>query len=160
MNGDLFPGGIQRNDDSFAREFPGELTEQADIYLAVVKSSAPDNDLGSAPSGNFLGARNSANSPAHANLHPEISACSRAQLSNEVIVCSLSHRGVEVDDVQPGIGFEFFQQAKNIRDGKFALFSVDQLDGLPALQIDARNQHGSRTWTPCAARNSLRARIG
>src|SRR6266849_10893713 len=107
MNGDLFPGGIQRNDDSFAREFPGELTEKADIYPTVVKSSAPDNDLGSAPSGNFLRARNAANSAADANLYPEVSARSRAQLSNEIIVCSLSHSRIEIDDVQPGIGFKF-----------------------------------------------------
>jgi hypothetical protein len=35
--------------------------------------------------------------------------------------------------MQPGIGFKFLQQAKYIRDSKFAFLTVDQLHGLPAL---------------------------
>jgi hypothetical protein len=36
---------------------------------------------------------------------------------------------------------------------------VNQLDGLAALQIDARNQHGSRTSTPLDCRNDFSARM-
>ena len=46
---------------------------------------------------------------------------------------------------------EFIQQAKHVGHGQLAPATVHQLYRLSALQIDARNQHGSRTCTPVGA---------
>jgi hypothetical protein len=48
---------------------------------------------------------------------------------------------------------ELIKQAEDVIHGETALASMDQLDGAPGLQIDARNQHvksitpiGERKW--------------
>jgi len=60
---------------------------------------------------------------------------------------------------QPGIPLEFSQKAEDVGDRKLALPPVNQLNRLPVLQIDAGNQHGKRTSTPRAARNSFSRRM-
>ena len=49
------------------------------------------------------------------------------------------HRRIEIDDMQPLVPAEFFQQSKNVRDREFPPTAMNELDRLPALQIDAGN---------------------
>src|SRR6266705_1966701 len=154
------PGGIQGNHDPFAMHFLGELAQEASVHFSAVKRGASNNDLVRAPTGNFFRAGNGSNSTANSNLHSEVFACAFADLSNELVVRAFSHGGIEVDDVQPRIFFEFPKQAEDVGNCQFALPPVNQLNRLAALQIDAGNQHGRRTSTPFVARNSLSARIG
>jgi len=50
--------------------------------------------------------------------------------------------------VKPWVFAELAEESGEIGDGKFAPSAVHQLDRLAALEIDAGNQHGSRTSTP------------
>src|SRR6266581_7338492 len=156
----LSPGGVQGNYDPFAMHFLGELVQEASVYIFVVKRGASNDDLVRAPPGNFFRSRNGSNPAANSNLHSEVFACAFADLSNKLVVRALSHGGIEVDDVQPRIFFEFAQETENVRDGPLALLPVNQLNRLSALQVNAGNQHGRRTSTPLVARNSLSARMG
>jgi len=86
--------------------------------------------------------------PPMRTFHSEILVRARAEHSNEIIVCASSHRGIQVDDVQPGVGLESMQEAKNVGDGNFAFSTLDQLDGLPALQVDAGISTGAAPQRP------------
>ena len=44
------------------------------------------------------------------------------------------------------------KQTGEIGDREFAAAAMDELDSLPALQINARNQHGRRTSMPLSRR--------
>src|SRR6476661_9283755 len=62
--------------------------------------------------------------------------------------------------MEPGIGFEFFEEAEDIGDGELSLAAMDKLDCLAALQINAGNQHGVSAWLDLSrqAKASRRAR--
>src|ERR1700743_1906480 len=62
--------------------------------------------------------------------------------------------------MQPFVVAEFLEQAEDIGDGQFAASSVNELDCLSVLQVDAGNQHERRTSIISAARKVLRSRIG
>src|ERR1700731_5503372 len=160
VNGDVSPGSVERDDDLFSANFFCELPQESGVYFSAAESGASNNDLARAPSGNFLGARKSSNPAAHADVHAEIFSRTDAEVANEIVVLAFLHGGIEVDEVQPGIFLEFLQEAEDVGDGKFALPPVNQLNRLSVLQIDAGNQHGRRTSTPRAARNSFSARMG
>jgi hypothetical protein len=50
-----------------------------------------------------------------------------------LVICAFSHRGIEIDYVQPFIFFESLQQAEDVGDSQFTPASVHQLDRLTAL---------------------------
>src|SRR5262249_21138461 len=101
-----------------------------------------------------------ANATTNAEFQSVDAAGFATELANEIVVIPLTHRGVQIDDVQPFVSLEFVEQAENILDGEFAASAVNELHGLTALQINAGNQHGRRTSMPRAARNCFSSRIG
>src|ERR1700730_11026341 len=147
VNGDVSPGSVERDDDLFSADFFCELPQESGVYFSAAESGASNNDLARAPSGNFLGARNSSNPAAHAHFHAEIFSRTGAEVAHEFVILAFLHGGIEVDDVQPGISFEFLQEAEDVGDSKLELPPVNQLNRLSVLQIDAGNQHGRRTPT-------------
>ena len=161
VDGDAAFCGVQRNDNSIWVYFAGETAGGKRVLdFSFAKNCAADDDLVGAPLCDFLSASDGSNPAANANFHSVV-ACELLAHSSRTrsLFVAGAHRGIQVDDVQPGIGFEFFQQAKDIGDSQFAFAAVDQLDGLAALQIDAGNQHGRRTSTLRVARNSLSSRM-
>jgi len=49
--------------------------------------------------------------------------------------------GVEINNVQPLVGLEFFEEREDVGNGEFAAAAVDELDGLSGLEVDAGDQH-------------------
>src|ERR1700674_1270107 len=129
------------------------------MHFAVTESGASDDDLGCTPGSNLRGASHSPDAATDAHLHAEIFSRTLAEFANGIVVLAFSHGGVQVDDVQPGILLEFLQEAEDVSDGEFALSAMNQLNCQAALQVDAGNQHGRRTSTPRAARNSFSVRM-
>src|SRR5260370_12435410 len=110
-----------------------EQPQKSSVHFSAAESGAPNNDLAGAPSGNFLGTRNRSNPSADAHLQAEIFSRTGAELAHEFVVPAFSHRGIQVNHVQPWILREFLEQAEDVGDGKLALPSVNQLNRLPVL---------------------------
>src|ERR1700730_3835375 len=159
VNGDVSPGSVECDDDLFSANFFCEPPQKSGVHFSAAESGASNNDLACAPSGNFLGARSGSNPAAGAHFHAEIFSRTGAEVADEFVVLAFPHGGIEVDDVQPGIFFEFPEKPEDVGDSKLAPPPVNQLNRLPVLQIDAGNQHGRRTSTPRAARNSFSVRM-
>lgn len=64
----------------------------------------------------------------------------------------------DVDDVQPRVLLEFFEQVHHVSQSPFPRSPLDELDRLPTLKVDAGNQHGSRSSTLCAREYSFKLR--
>ncbi len=139
MNGDVSPGSIESDDDLFSRNFSCEPPQESTVHFSPTESSTSNDDLGRAPSGNFFGTRNGSNPAADAHFHAEIFSRTGAEFAHKLVVLAFPDGGIQVDDVQPAVLLEFPQKAEDVGDGKFALPPVNQLNRLPALQIDAGN---------------------
>jgi hypothetical protein len=118
------------------------LAEKAGVDFAVAEGGAANDDLIGAPIYNFCGARDGSNAAADADFEFVAFPGFDAEFFCERVVVAGTDGGVEVDEMEPGIGFEFFEEAEDVGDGEFAFAAVDELDGLSALEIDAGNQHG------------------
>src|ERR1700674_1645502 len=159
VDGAVSPGSVESEDDLCSANFFCDPLQESRVHLSVSESGTSNNDLTRAPCNNFFGARNGSNPAADPHLDAEISPRNVAELSHDLVILAFSHGGIQVDDVQPGIFLEFLQQTEDVGDGKLSLPSMNQLNRLPVLQIDAGNQHGKRTSTPRAARNSFSVRM-
>ena len=122
-----------------------ELAEEAGVDLAGGKCRAADDDLLGARFRDCGRAGDAANSASYAHFHFVFGAGLHAEFVHQLVVAGFAHGGVEVDDVQPRIVAEFIEEAEYVRDREFAAASVNELHGLPALQVDAGDQHGRRT---------------
>ena len=129
--------GIESDDDAFAVDSASQRMQQSKIYFAAMEYGASDDDLRCADVGQFFCARDRANAAADANFHFVFAESVFTERFDESVVVSFVHGGIEIDDVQPGVTAEFFELACDIGDGEFASSSVDQLDGLAGLKIDA-----------------------
>jgi hypothetical protein len=127
--------------------------------LTLAKSGAANDELVGAPFGDFHGAGDGANAAADAHFEVIFFAGLEAELLGEGVVVAGADSGVEVDDVEPLVGLEFFEEAEDVGDGEFALAAVDELDGLAGLEVDARDQHGRRTSICWVERNFLSWRM-
>src|ERR1700736_3174427 len=78
---------------------------------------------------------------------------------DKLVVSRFAHRGIEIDQMQPPVFLKLIEQAEDVRDCQFSPPSTYKLHRLASLQIDAGDQHGSRTSMPCAARNFFNSRI-
>ena len=137
VRADFSSVGIESDDDAFAVDSAGQRTKQTKIYFAAMEYGASDDDLRCADVGQFFCASDRANATADANFHSVFAASVFTERFDESVVVSFVHGGIEIDDVQPGVTAEFFELACDIGDGEFASSSVDQLDGLAGLKIDA-----------------------
>ena len=85
-----------------------ELAEKAGVDLAFAKSGAADDDLVRAQAGNFPGAGDGSNAAANANFLFVALAGVETEFAGECVVVAGTDGGVQVDEMQPGIGFEPF----------------------------------------------------
>src|SRR5271154_1159726 len=105
---------------------------------SIAKSGAAYDDFLRAPGKNFLGARDTADSTAHANLH----FCATRQKFDPAAVRAGADRGVQVNQMQDWIIAEAVEQAEYIVNRKRPVPAANQLNGFAALQINAGNDHG------------------
>src|ERR1700731_3566065 len=96
VNGDVSPGSVESDDDLFSANFFCELPQESGVYFSAAESGASNNDLAPAPSGNFLGARNSSNPAAPAHFHAEIFSRTGAEVAHEFVVLAFLNGGIEV----------------------------------------------------------------
>lgn len=137
VRADFSSVGIESDDDAFAVDSAGQRTKQTKIYFAAMEYSASDDDLRCADLGEFFCARDRANATPDANFHFVFAARAFAERFDDSVVVALVHGGVEIDDVQPGVTAEFFELACNIGDSELTAPSMDQLDSLAGLKVDA-----------------------
>ncbi len=125
IDGDVAFCGVESDDDSTGRDCFCKRTEKAGVDLAFAKSGAADDDLFRAPFGNFPCTRDRSDAAADANFQFVALAGVEAEFASKPVVVSGANGGVEVDEVQPFIGFEFFQKAEYIGDGEFSIAPMD-----------------------------------
>lgn len=145
VSGDSSSIRVKRDDHASARHATDERAKKTKIYLAAIKCGATDDDLRCADVGELLCARDGANASADPDFHLVFAACAFTEGCDESVVVPFIHGGIKIDDVQPQIVAEFIELACDIGDGELAMASVDELDGLTGLEIDAGDQHGRRT---------------
>jgi len=102
--------------------------------------------------------RNGSNAPPTRTFISNFFRRSSAEFARKVVVLAFSHGGIKVDDVQQGYSLNFLRRPKTSATAS-SRFDMNQLDCLPALQVDAGNQHGKRTSTLRLDRNSFSVRI-
>src|SRR5271163_1639729 len=159
VDGDVAFRCVESDDNSSGRYCFCKLTQKANVRLAFAKSGAADDELVRAPFGNFLGTRDGSNAAAYADFEFVAFPRFEAEFAGQRVVAAGADGGVQVDKMQPAIGFESLQQPEHVGDGEFALAAVDKLHGLTALQIDAGDQHGKRTSMLCSAKYCFSARM-
>src|SRR6267142_949973 len=160
LNDNMAFGGVERYDNCWSAQSGAQSPQKWRVYFAVLECGTSDNDLVRAPFCNFRRAGNGANASPDSHFHPITLGRFFAYFSRQVAVVALSHGGVQIDHVKPLVFLEFEQQRHYVRDREFAPSAVHELHGLALLQVNTRNQHGSLTGIPRAARNSLRPRMG
>src|SRR5260370_21910674 len=99
VDGDLSVGGVESDDDFSLRNCFCELMQESGICFAVTESGASNNDLVRAPSSDFFGTRDFSNAATDAHLHAELFSRTLTEFVYEVVVLSLAHGGIQVDDV-------------------------------------------------------------
>jgi hypothetical protein len=132
---------VKSDHDLFARERARESVKESLIDLAVSEDRAANDDLRGAQFRNASGTRDGANTTAYADIHLVFTARAFTERCDESVVLAFIHGRVEIDDMEPFVAAEFFQLRENIGDGEFATATVDELDRLAGLQINARDQH-------------------
>jgi hypothetical protein len=145
MSGDSSSIRVKRDDHASARHATDERAKKTKIYFVAIECGATDDDLRGADVRELLCARDRANATADADFHFVFVTRAFAKRCDESVVVAFIHGGIKVDDVQPGITAEFIELARDVGNGEFAMASVDELDGLTGLEIDAGDQHGNRT---------------
>src|ERR1700682_5497720 len=71
VNGYVSPGSVESDDNSFSTNFFCEPPQESTVHFSLTESGASNNNLASAPSGNFFGTRNGSNPAPDAHLHAE-----------------------------------------------------------------------------------------
>jgi len=133
VGGDFAFVGIQGDDDAPAGNGATESIEKVQIDSGGREDRAANDDLCGPAFKETPGARDRADSTADTDFHFVSAAGAFAERFDQCVVVAFVHGGVEVNDVQPRIGFEPIELREDIGDRDFASAAVNQLDGLAGL---------------------------
>src|ERR1700693_4588577 len=133
LDRDVTLGSIQRDYNPSTLNLLCQPPEKRYVHISFTEHRAPDDDLFRLPPNNLFRARHRPDSSTDPNFHPVSRPRGKTQLLHQLCVRSLTHRRVQIDDMQPLVALKFLQHPKYIRNRQFAFAPMNQLHRLSIL---------------------------